>query len=155
MSGRLRNNHNDRGRVWRRAVFTFTRAAIAPLPAALALALSACAPTVRSSPTASMSGSPSGPTGPAYGTIAAVRAVIPMAGTAGDNPEFQILTAMGVAAPGAAAGSEIVVQTDDGQALSVVQANPAGLAPGERVEIVPGAIPRLEPLGGAAPRAKS
>jgi outer membrane lipoprotein SlyB len=39
--------------------------------------------------------------------------------------------------------SEVVVRTDDGQTLSVVQPDPAGLVPGVRVEVVPGPTPHL------------
>jgi outer membrane lipoprotein SlyB len=154
MSGRLRKTQKRRGGVWGGGAFTFARAAAGPLPAILGLALTlcGCAPTARPSLTAAAPETPAGPTGPAYGTIDAVRPARLSDGLAGGDAEAQILTAMGVAVPaGGAAGSEIVVQTDDGQTLSVVQANPAGLAPGQRVEIVPGAMPRLEPLAGAAP----
>jgi outer membrane lipoprotein SlyB len=146
MSGRLRKQQKDRGGVWRAVTFTFARAAFG-----LALTLSACAPTFRPSLSAAAPGTTVGPSGPAYGTVAAVRPVTLSAGAAGNEPEVQILTAMGVAPPAGAAGSEIVVQTDNGQTLSVVQGNPVGLAPGARVEIVPGAMPRLEPLGAAPP----
>jgi outer membrane lipoprotein SlyB len=159
MSGRLRKRQKHRDAVSWRVAFTFARAVPRPFAGALALALalSACAPTTRPSPTASAPELPGGPAGPAYGTIDAVRPIAMSAGATGNDPKAQILTAMGVAAPGApdATASEIVVQTDDGQTLSVIQANPAGLAPGERVEIVPGAMPRLQPLAAAAPAAKS
>jgi outer membrane lipoprotein SlyB len=152
MSGRLPKEHKDRGGVRRDGAITFARAAARPFAVAvavmLALALAACAAVPRPSPTVALPETPGRPTGPAFGTVAAVR---PITDAAGNGPEARILTAMGVAAPGGAVGAEIVVQTDDGQTLSVVQANAAGLAPGARVEIVPGAMPRLAPLAAAAP----
>jgi outer membrane lipoprotein SlyB len=153
MSGRLPKEQKGRDGVRRDGAFTFARVASGPFPVAvaLALALSACAAVSRPSPTAARPETPVGPTGPAFGTVATVRPLTLAAGATGNSPEAQILTAMGVGAPVGAAGSEIVVQTDDGQTLSVVQANPAGLARGERVEIVPGAMPRLAPLAAAAP----
>jgi hypothetical protein len=95
--------------------------------------------------------SPAGPGGPAYATVDAVRAVPPPA-AGGASPQAQILTAMGLATAGGGDGeAEVVVQTDDGQTLSVVGADAAGLAPGDRVLVIPGAVPRLVRPGAGSP----
>lgn len=115
------------------------------------LALTACA-TGR--PPAPQAGSTvAAPTGPDYATVAAVRPINDEGsgggGAApGGDPRADILAAMGVspvAASGQAAPSEIVVRTDGGDTLSIVQTGGAGFTPGERVVVVPGGQPRLVP----------
>jgi hypothetical protein len=135
----------DRSGVWRPGAITIASALI------IVSAVAGCAPSARPNTAAVAPESPRGPGGPAYATVDAVRA-IPLAGAGGGSPQAQILTAMGIATAGGGGGeSEVVVQTDDGQTLSVVGANTAGLAPGDRVLVVPGAVPRLARPGTGAP----
>jgi hypothetical protein len=145
MSDRLRHGQEGRGVVWSRAVITFSRArrglGAALTATALALALAGCVaakqPLLRA-PLAVMA-----PTGPAFATVSAVRAINETGTEAGSasDPRASILAAMGrspiAAATGNVAAVEIVVKTDDGQTLSVVQPDAGGLAPGQRVVVLP------------------
>jgi outer membrane lipoprotein SlyB len=147
MSKRLHAAQEDRGSVWRAGLITFSRAkgsALVMSGLGALLALSACA--TGKAPLSQAHEAVAAPTGPDYATVAAVRP-ISEDGSGGD-PRADILAAMGVstaaaATAGPAAPSEIVVRTDGGETLSVVQAGGAGFAPGERVIILPGGQPRL------------
>ena len=108
--------------------------------------LTGCAPT---RPPVVMQQSAVAPAGPAYATVVAVRD-IPASGAGGNNPRSAVLTAMGLAQTAEqGASSEIVVRTEDGAALSVVEpdaANPAAnLKVGAKVMVVRGGLLRLVP----------
>jgi TOBE domain len=146
MSVILPDAQKVRATVWRTAGITFLRAAFHGLrvPLLVAATLPGCAsarpPVLK--PQAAVA-----PVGPAYATVAAVRPIRPLAPAGGDT-QAAILAAMSVSPAVAAAGgssSEIVVRTDGGETLSVVQPNSADLTPGERVIIVPAGLPRLVP----------
>jgi outer membrane lipoprotein SlyB len=86
--------------------------------------------------------------GPSYATVDAVRPIT-QAIASGDS-RAQILAAMGVPLQPGISASEVVLQTDDGRTLSVVQADPLHLVPGQRVRLVPGATPTLVPAAPAS-----
>jgi outer membrane lipoprotein SlyB len=150
MSGRLRETQNYRAGVWRAASFTFTFTFASALAGAslLSFGLAGCASRVApASGAIAAVQAPAASNGPAYAIVDSVRPIAP-----GANPQGDILTAMGVPAPaGGASACEILVWTEDGETLSVVQANAAGLRPGERVIVLPGAIPRLMVPQAASP----
>jgi outer membrane lipoprotein SlyB len=138
--------HEDRGTMRPFPRITFSRAKLARLRvvAIVTLALGGCAPSKPLILAPTTSGARHGP---AYATVAAVRPIRAFAGL-GIDPQAAILTAMSGSpsspAP-SASSSEIVVRTDGGETLSVVQPDSADLAPGERVIIVPGGLTRLTP----------
>jgi outer membrane lipoprotein SlyB len=116
-------------------------------------ALAGCAPPRPPVTQASPAETAAGLQGPAYATVASVRPIGGFGTTADTNPDAAILPAMGVAAsamPSGSASSEIVVRTDGGETLSVVQPDAAGLSPGERVMVLPGGLPRLTPVSPAS-----
>lgn len=127
-------------------MFTFLRASAAVAGLAALGLLTGCA---ASAPRMAVAPAPATAAGPLYATVALVRPV-PAAAAA---EQTAILTAMGAPATGAGAGgrSEILVRTDDGQTLSVVTTQAAGLAPGARVVLLPGAPLRLGRPGLAGP----
>ncbi len=150
MSAGLRNAQKDRGAVWLTAPITFARASWKPLIVVAALA--GCAPPRPPVTQDSPAEMAAGLQGPAYATVASVRPIGGF-GTAETNPDAAILPAMGVASsamPSGRASSEIVVRTDGGETLSVVQPDAAGLSPGERVMVLPGGLPRLTPVSPAS-----
>jgi outer membrane lipoprotein SlyB len=122
----------------------------------LACGLAGCASGVRPAMPAAPAVA-SAASGPKEGTVAAVRPIAPLpaeSGVApGADPAGAILAAMGVAAApsGGRALTEIIVQTNDGQTLSVVQPNAAGLVSGAQVVLLPGPLPRLVKRGTASP----
>jgi hypothetical protein len=143
----LRGAQKGRGGVWPGILITFLRGrrASVGVPLAAALALFGCAPA--RPPVSGPRAAVAAPAGPGYATVAAVRPISAIGG-AGGGPDAAILPAMGIsseAAPASGALSEIVVRTDGGETLSVVQPNAINLAPGERVMIVPGGLPRVVP----------
>jgi len=144
MSDRLRGSQKTRELVWETALITMSRVTwLARFVATATLLLCGCAtrPLVAvSSPDAGFGG----PSGPHYATVESVRP-IPGTGAAAAS-STQILTAMGVAPGGGAAAEEVVLQTDDGQTLSVVEPAGALLAAGARVRVLPGSQPRLVPV---------
>jgi hypothetical protein len=130
MSEKLHGAQEARGSVWPTGRITFLRGIATPLTAVLAL--SGCAPS---------------PVARAYATVAAVRPIGSFA-SSGSDPDAAILPAMGVSsAVGSVSGamSEIIVHTDSGETLSVVQPSTVALAPGERVIVLPGSGRRLVP----------
>jgi hypothetical protein len=143
MSNRLRAAQEYRGSVWRRVVITFLRAPSggSRAPFLAVLALFGCAPAKPPVVNRQVMAEPGGP---AYATVAAVRPI--GAFGSGIDPQAAIRAAIGVSSAAATRPScEIVVRTDDGGTLSVIQPNVADLTPGERVLVVPGALPRLVP----------
>ena len=151
MSVGLHDAQEDRGAVWRFVAITFLRARFRALsvPLLMAIGLVGCATVTP--PVLEAQGSKQAavvPTGPDYATVAAVRPIRVFAAAA-DDPQAAILAAMNgsdsAAAPGSAS-SEIIVRTDNGETLSVVQPDSSRLTPGERVMIVPGGLPRLVPV---------
>jgi hypothetical protein len=152
MSERLHTAQKDRGAVWGAGLITFSGAkgsVLAMGGLGVLLMLSACA--TGKAPVLQPRDAGAGPAGPDYATVAAVRPI--NEGGSGGDARADILTAMGVsplAGAGQAAPSEIVVRTDDGETLSVVQAGGAGFVPGERVTVVPGGQPRLVPAPAPA-----
>jgi outer membrane lipoprotein SlyB len=151
MAIRLRIAQTNRGRVWRHGRITFSRAAWGAAGWLLlaALPLAGCAPAQ-----APAAGQPqaSGPAGPDYATIAAIRPIPPAGTGSGIDPQAEILAAMGVPpAPAAPPAAEIILRRDDGNTLSVVERGAAALTPGERVMVQPGdGGPRLVPLAPAS-----
>jgi hypothetical protein len=94
------------------------------------------------------------PAGVRCGTIAAIRPTgfAPPIASAG-GVSLSILRAIGpVADPAAAQGgaTEVIVRTDAGETISVVQGDASGLRPGERVVVTSGAPSRVAPLVAAA-----
>jgi outer membrane lipoprotein SlyB len=84
----------------------------------------------------------------AHGTIRAVRLVA----APGGSPRNDILGAIGTALlsgvdPQSNRRTEYIVETDDGQTISIVQAQAAVLAVGQRVELLPGDVLRAVPSG--------
>ena len=152
MSVVLHQAQEHRGNVWWSEVFTFARLRWGSLGASslMALALAGCAPAgapVTQNPAPETA---SALHGPAYATVASVRPLRDF-GMPANDPDAAILPAMGLAGgstvsrapPGSA--SEVVVRTDGGETLSVVQSG-AALSPGERVRVLPGNVPRLTPV---------
>ena len=141
----LQDGQETRGLVWSHGKITLSRPRRAGVGVSLVLALSlvGCAPA---RPPVIQPQATGAPTGPSYATVAAVRP-IRTPGAGASDPGTAILDAMGVSREMAAgASSEIVVRTDRGETLSVVQPSAANLTPGERVMVVPGGLPRLVPL---------
>ncbi len=150
MSVLLRDAQDARAAVWPDAAITFPRAVFrgGGVPVMAVLVLFGCAPA---KPPILRPHAAAASDGAAYATVASVRPIRAFA-VAGIDPEAAILAAMSLSPADMGtsdASSEIVVRTDGGETLSVVQPNSAGLAPGERVMVVPGGLPRLVP---ASPR---
>ena len=149
MSNRLHCAKKVRGAVWKRPLITFLRTGFGGfgLPLTVALALCGCAPAMPPVTQSQVALAPDGPaSGPAYGTVSAVRPVHGY-GATGSDPQAAILAAMGMASTTGGTLSEIVVHMDNGGTLSVVQRHAADPAPvekvGERVMVLPGGQPRL------------
>ena len=154
MSEILPGDHKLRGIVRRRALATLrcTIGCGIGLPLAVGLLLASCAPSEPPilAPQAAAAVAPAGPASapayaPTYATVAAVRP-LPAASAAAPGQDAAILTAMGLATTSrgvSRASAEIVVRTDGGETLSVVQPNLGDLAPGDRVLVVPGGVTRL------------
>jgi outer membrane lipoprotein SlyB len=145
MSARLPKAHKAHELVLEASLFTFWRVG-AVLAGLSALALGGCASPAARAPAAGAGLIP--PSGPSYATVEAVRPIAP-AMASGDS-RSQILDAMGVAVQPTPPASEFVLQTDDGLTLSVVQADPLHLMPGQRVILVPGPTPTLVPAAPAS-----
>ena len=103
------------------------------------LGVSACASGGANSPAPGVIG---GAGRASYGVIVSCR---PIEAAGGGDVRGAILGAVGgPAGQGASeAAFEFVIREDNGQTLSVVQANPAGLRPGERVVLSMGTRTRL------------
>jgi hypothetical protein len=144
MSEKLRGAQKDRGCVWPIGRITFLRGIVTPLTAVVALF--GCAPERAPAvqPQAAAPAAAVSPAGPAYAKVAAVRPIGAF-GSSGDSPDAAILPAMGISTAAAArsgAMSEIIVHTDRGDTLSVVQPSDVALVPGERVLVLPAASGR-------------
>ena len=147
MSEKLHGAQEARGSVWPTRRITFLRGIATPLTAVLAF--SGCAPARPPAlqQQATVSATAPSPVARAYATVAAVRPIGSFA-SSGSDPDAAILPAMGVSsAVGSVSGamSEIIVHTDSGETLSVVQPSTVALAPGERVIVLPGSGRRLVP----------
>lgn len=143
MSNRLRAAQEYRGSVWGSSVITFLRApsGVSRVSLLAVLALFGCAPA---KPPASNRQVAVAPGGSDFATVAAVRPI--GAFGSGIDPQAAIRAAIGVSSAATTRAScEIVVRTDDGGTLSVIQPNVADLTPGERVLVLPGTLPRLVP----------
>jgi outer membrane lipoprotein SlyB len=103
------------------------------------LGVSACAPGGANSPAPGAIG---GAGRASYGVIVSCR---PIEAAAGGDVRGAILGAVGGAAGQGAseAAFEFIIREDNGQTLSVVQTNAAGLRPGERVVLSMGTRTRL------------
>ncbi len=144
MSVRLHGAQEVRGSVCRINTITFLRASCGGLGLSLmvASALPGCAPTRPPVPPPQTLAAPAEA---AYATVAAVRPV-PVVAPGASDPDTAILTAMGVSQTAKAAGAapaEVILRRDDGETLSVIQPVGIGLAPGDRVMVLPGGHPRL------------
>jgi hypothetical protein len=146
MSVILRAAQEHRAAVRPIAAITFPRAGLrcCTVLGMAAVALFGCAPAKPPilAPQAAVA-----PGGPAYATVATVRP-IPAFAAAGGGGQAAILAAMSIpqsAMGTSGASSEIIVRTDGGETLSVVEPDSAGLALGERVIVVRGGLLRLVP----------